>query len=149
MPSGRPYHNKKINGLQLLTSENLQCSMEHIIKHLAAFLYFLLSISASPAAHASRDTVSWWIEAAAPCNFDAYRVWKIWPLWPIICSFDWPFWIMVAALETHAVTPLNKLVQQLPNILAECEESFNHASARGKAIRCAHLSVSLPCGRGW
>ena len=28
---------------------------------------------------------------------------------------------MVAALETHAVTPLNKLVQQLPNILAEIE----------------------------
>ena len=51
-------------------------------------------------------------------------------------------------LQHLKLTPLNKLVQQLPNILAECEESFNHTSARGKAIRCAHLSVSLPCGRG-
>ena len=42
----------------VLTSEHLQCSKEACRNSLAATLYFLFSISASPAAHLSRVAIS-------------------------------------------------------------------------------------------
>lgn len=55
-----------------LTSGKLQCSKVAFENSLAAFLYFLFCISASPAAQSRRQAVSWAL-VMADWGLDVYR----------------------------------------------------------------------------